>query len=201
MSTRVVETHVSDENLMLNYRGGDAGAFEILYKRFKAPLHRYFLRQTYDKNLCEELFQEVWLSLIRNRHGYSPDAKFSTYLYRIAHSRLIDHFRRKSNGRFQDLFPIEQLPADFQLQPEHVIELEQRERRLLSAIRQLPEDQREVFILRAEGGLKLEQIAEVLEVPFETAKSRLRYAIKKLARCLRDETDDSEYKLTGTYER
>jgi RNA polymerase sigma-70 factor (ECF subfamily) len=198
MLTSVVEARVSDESLMLSYRGGDTTAFETLYNRFRAPLYRYFLRQTYDKALCEELFQEVWLSLIRNRHSYSPDAKFSTYLYRIAHSRLVDHFRRKSNGRYHDLFPLEQLPADSQSQPEHVIELEQREKRLLSATQELPQEQREVFMLRAESGLKLEEIAAVLDVPFETAKSRLRYAIKKLARCLRDEKGETNYKLTGT---
>lgn len=201
MSTTEAEARVSDEQLMLSYRAGDSAAFEALYRRFRAPLYRYFLRQTYDRASCEELFQEVWLSLIRNRHSYSPDAKFSTYLYRIAHSRLVDYFRRRPRGRFQDMYPMDQIPADAQAQPERVIELEQRERRLLRATQSLPVEQREVFILRAESGMKLEEIAGVLNVPFETAKSRLRYAIKKLSRCLRDEADGSEQALTGTYER
>jgi len=198
MSTRVVEARVSDENLMLSYRGGDSAAFETLYNRYRAPLFRYFLRQTFNQSMCEELFQEVWLSLIRNRHTYSVEAKFSTYLYRIAHSRLVDHFRRKSILKQQDVYPLEQFPADFRSEPDHVIELEQREKRLLQATRQLPQEQREVFMLRAESGLKLEEIAAVLDVPFETAKSRLRYAIKKLACCLRDGKDEADHKLTGT---
>ncbi len=87
----------SDEELMLGYRDGDAGAFDALYGRHKGGVYRYLLRQCRAAAVAEELFQDVWMNLVRARAGYTVQAKFTTYLYRLAHNRLIDHYRKHSH--------------------------------------------------------------------------------------------------------
>src|SRR5712691_7818817 len=83
----------ADEELMLAYAAGDAAAFDALYARHKGGVYRYLLRQCRQAGVADELFQDVWMNLIRSRASYTPTAKFTTWLYRIAHNRLIDHYR------------------------------------------------------------------------------------------------------------
>ena len=78
---------------MLLYRDGEPGAFDVLYARHKGGVYRYLLRQCREAAAAEELFQDVWMNLVRARAGYTVQAKFTTYLYRLAHNRLIDHYR------------------------------------------------------------------------------------------------------------
>jgi len=80
---------LADEELMLAYKNGDAMAFETLYQRHKGSLYRYMLRQCASRAVAEELFQDVWMSIIRTRKRYYSSAKFSTYLFRVAHNRLM----------------------------------------------------------------------------------------------------------------
>ena len=90
---------VSDEELMLAYRDGDAGAFDTLYRRHKGPVYRYMLRQCRDAGVADELFQDVWMNLIRARESYTVQAKFTTYIYTMAHNRLIDHYRKHGQAQ------------------------------------------------------------------------------------------------------
>ena len=83
---------------MERYRDGDAGAFDALYGRHKGGVFRYLARQCGNRGVAEELFQDVWMNLIRARAGYTVQAKFTTYLYRLAHNRLIDHYRAQSGN-------------------------------------------------------------------------------------------------------
>src|SRR5690606_20380596 len=83
----------SDEALMLAYAGGDVAAFEALYGRHRLRLYRFLLRQLRDPTLADELFQDVWQKLIAARESWTPEAAFATWLYRIAHNRLTDHWR------------------------------------------------------------------------------------------------------------
>src|SRR3954468_4317180 len=85
-----------DEELMLAYARGSIHAFDALYRRHKGPLYRYVLRQCRDAASAEELFQDIWANLVRARASYVVTAKFTTWLYRLAHNRLIDHYRRKA---------------------------------------------------------------------------------------------------------
>src|ERR1700682_3111774 len=87
----------SDEDLMLAYAAGEAAAFDTLYARHKGGVYRYLLRQCRDAGVAEQLFQDVWMNLIRVRATYQPSAKFTTWLYTLAHNRLIDHHR--ASGR------------------------------------------------------------------------------------------------------
>jgi RNA polymerase sigma-70 factor (ECF subfamily) len=84
----------TDEGLMLAYRDGEGATFETLYARWRGPLYRYFLRQCGHAGQADELFQDVFMRVIGAAAGYEPTARFTTWLFRIAHNRLIDHWRK-----------------------------------------------------------------------------------------------------------
>lgn len=176
------DTDATDEALMLGYRDGDAAAFDVLYNRHKGGIYRYLLRQCRNAALADELFQDVWMNLIRARAAYTVQAKFSTYLYRIAHNRLIDHFRRNDTGVSLDdeSVSIAEPMAPRSIEPEVSAESRQQAAQLLVLLDALPDEQREAFVLQQEGGLSIEEIAAATGVNRETAKSRLRYALAKL---------------------
>jgi RNA polymerase sigma-70 factor (ECF subfamily) len=178
----------ADETLMLRYRAGDAGAFARLYARHKGPLYRYFLRQCGQAAIAEELFQDVWLKVIAARAGYVPQARFTTWLYRIAHNRLVDEYRARQRrlpvSGDEDCPEWEAAPAPVEEQPEYREERRQQAERLLALLAELPEAQRETVLLREEAGLSLEEIAEATGTGRETVKSRLRYALARLRRGL-----------------
>lgn len=176
-----VLVEASDEALMLAYAGGDAGAFETLYARHRRRLYHYLLRQLRDVALAEEMFQDVWQRVIAARQGWQPDAAFSTWLLRIAHNRLGDHWRAAKHRPAA--------PADAEQRtasvadpdtPERQLSAFEQRRQLQLALDELPEEQREVLLLRLEQELSLEEIGQITGVGRETVKSRLRYAMDKL---------------------
>ena len=178
-----------DEQLMLAYRDGDAGAFEELYARHKGALFRFVLRSVRERPLAEELYQEVWIRVIEARERYERQARFTTWLYTIAHHRLIDHWR-KAGLKTVSLNADDDPPAEPATGPAHdpLRQLEGREQlgRLLRALEALPAAQREAFLLREEAGLSVAEIAAATGADEEAAKSRLRYALKKLREALDD---------------
>jgi RNA polymerase sigma-70 factor (ECF subfamily) len=181
----------SDEELMLSYRDGDAGAFDALYARHKGGVYRYLLRQCRDAATAEELVQEVWMNLIRARAGYTVQAKFTTYLYRVAHNRLIDHYRRNGHVDMvsfddEDREEIVELPDERERPADAALDARRQAGRLLELIAALPEAQREAFLLQQEGGMSVEEIALATGVNRETAKSRLRYAMARLRQGMRE---------------
>ncbi|MBA3485696.1 MAG: RNA polymerase sigma factor [Lysobacter sp.] len=171
----------SDERLMSAWAGGDVGAFELLYARHRGPLYRFLLRQTRHQALADEFFQDVWQRVIAAHTGWKPEAAFSTWLFRIAHNRLNDHWRALKHRP--------PAPADGDERaarvpdtatPEHELSEFQQRRQLQRAIDELPDEQREVVLLRLEQELSLEEIGDITGVGRETVKSRLRYALDKL---------------------
>jgi RNA polymerase sigma-70 factor, ECF subfamily len=181
----------TDEQLMERYRDGDAGAFDVLYARHRGGMFRYLLRQCRDHSVAEELFQEVWMNLIRARRTYTVQARFTTYLYRLAHNRLIDYYRSQAGGvlaSFDDengpmLDGIAGSRGD---DPALSTDVRQQAQRLLQLIDALPETQREAFLLQQESDMSVEDIAQATGVSRETAKSRLRYALVKLREGMRE---------------
>ena len=174
-----MDTAPEDSALMLRYRDGDVAAFEALYRRHNDALYRYLLRLCQHRDGAEDVFQEVWGKIIKARDSYRPTAKFTTFLYRVAHNCFIDHIRRnKRHTQTADVEPDHQ-PDTGEL-PEMQVERSLARRRLLGALQELPEEQRDVFLLREEAGLSLDNIASITGTNRETAKSRLRYAVKKL---------------------
>lgn len=171
----------SDESLMLAWAAGQTAAFEQLYARHRGPLYRFLHRQLRNGALTDELFQDVWQKVIAARASWRPEAAFSTWLFKIAHNRLNDHWRAlkhrppapgdadERTARVPDPHTPERTLSEF----------EQR-RRLQLAMAELPDEQREVLLLRLEQELSLEEIGRITGVGRETVKSRLRYAMDKL---------------------
>ncbi|WP_028455749.1 sigma-70 family RNA polymerase sigma factor [Chitinilyticum litopenaei] len=183
-------TGASDETLMLSWcRDNRHQAFVELYERHRARLLRFLVHQTGNASAGEEVFQEVWLTLIRQREHYQPLARFSTFLLGIAHSRLVDWFRRNARHRWDtDLDCAAELPAHCPL-PEDVSGNRQLQAALLACLRALPPEQREAFLLKEEHGLGLAEIAASTDSAAETVKSRIRYALRKLRDCLGNQHD------------
>lgn len=174
-----MEHRPEDSALMLRYRDGDVAAFEVLYRRHKDPLFRYLLRLCRQPAAAEDVFQEVWSKIIRSRDNYRPTAKFTTFLYHVAHNCFIDYLRRsKRHADTADIEPDTQ--PDCAERPEMLVERHLARRRLDTALQALPDEQRDVFLLHEEAGLNLDEIAAVTDCKRETAKSRLRYAVRKL---------------------
>lgn len=181
---------------MLRYQAGDAAAFEPLYRRHRDGVYRHLLHGCGRPAIAGELFHDVWLNVIRTRADWQPRARFATWLYRIAHHRLIDWWRATPPG----LEPLPEpgdddeatpVPAALWLprreQPDEQLLSAERGQRLRAALARLPIEQRDAFLLHEEGGLSLAEIAEVAGVGRETIKSRLRYALARLREALADD--------------
>ncbi len=187
--------NAADEQLIQFYQKGDSEAFELLYARYKSAIYHYFFRQVHSKDTADELHQDVWLNIIKSSSRFTQQSSFKTWLYKIAHNRLVDHYRQSSrqplylvktdtqNGVSDEKIEIEKAIESSALEsnePEMTIQEQQVSHLLLQGINDLPEEQREVFLLHEKSGLTLQEIALVTDSSFESTKSRLRYAIKKL---------------------
>jgi RNA polymerase sigma-70 factor (ECF subfamily) len=187
----------SDEALMLAYGAGRAAAFDVLYARHKGGVYRYLLRHCRNAGIADELFQDVWMNAIRVRATYAPTAKFATWLYTLAHNRLVDHWRAAGQVKFASIDDdmdtdgngdtrslVEAIPGARHHEPEARAQTRELGSELNAALAALPNDQRDAFLLQYESGLSLAEIAALTGVGMETVKSRLRYAVAKLRSAL-----------------
>lgn len=179
-------TERSDEELMLAFAKNDSLAFEQLYARHKDALYRYYLRHINNEATCQELFQDLWMKIINGKRNYKVTAKFKTWMYTLAHNRLVDWYRRNKLEKlaFKDNSNIvsdeNSIDGNINWNPEDELQTKRLSRSLKLAIAKLPFEQQEVFLLHQEALLTIPQIAEVLQMNTEKVKSRYRYAIKKL---------------------
>ena len=182
---------------MLAYAAGDASAFTRLYDRHERPVHRYFLRHSVAASTADDLLQETWLAVVRNASGYRVDARFTTWLYTVARSKLVDHWRgtRRANlfdeaANDPDAFDsdsdrdgaswLERVAGSDALRPDVQAMAHQQARAFVDAVEALPASQREAFLLHVDGGLSLAEMAALTSVGAETVKSRLRYAMRRM---------------------
>jgi RNA polymerase sigma factor (sigma-70 family) len=183
----------TDEDLMLRFGCGDGAAFEQLYRRHESRVFRYLHRNLRNEASANDLMQEVWFAVARNAAAYQPTAKFTTWVFTIAHNRMVDMIR--AGGRLQSLDApdsvdgegsslLDSLAADAKHEPLAEVQSQGEAAALMKAVAQLPPEQRSAFLLQAEGGLSVEEIASATGSSFETVKSRLRYARAKLRQLL-----------------
>jgi RNA polymerase sigma-70 factor, ECF subfamily len=172
----------SDEILIQRYQRGDSKAFERLYQRHRSAVLRFVRRLSPDADDNQEITQETWMAVIRGLGRYRPQARFTTYLFSIAHRRTMDRWRKRGREPLREPAGegLDALPGPSSNQPESEADVSTLRSDLMKAVAALPFLQREIFLLRAEGGLSLDEIAEVTSTSRETAKSRLRYALSKL---------------------
>lgn len=191
--------HAGDDDLVLMaaFAAGNVQAFEWLYQRHHAALYR-FVRRLLGRDgaaQADEVFQDTWLRVVNAKARYAPQgASFRTWLFTLAHNRAIDVLRR--SGREQALpeddagepFVPEGAPWSHWPRPEEAIDelvfWRRAGARLLECLDQLPVAQKSAFLLHHEDGVTLDELARALDIGFETAKSRLRYALAKLRTCM-----------------
>jgi RNA polymerase sigma factor (sigma-70 family) len=192
----------NDDTLMGAYARGDASAFEQLYARHEAGLFR-FVRRLLGTALsaqADEVFQDTWLRVVNSRTQWQPQgASFRTWLYTLAHHRAVDALRRGGREISFDAFegpgdqpwePQDQAwqhwpsPAGAGLHTEELAFWRRAGEKMLACLEQLPLAQRTAFLLHHDDGLALDEVASALGVGFETAKTRLRYAMSKLRTCM-----------------
>jgi RNA polymerase sigma-70 factor (ECF subfamily) len=171
----------SDERLMLRFQAGDPRAFEDLVRRHRTPLFSFLFRLTRDRARAEDLCQETFLKVVRASAGWEPRARFLTWLYAIARNQALDDARRQAFRRTEPLDdPARAAQASEDPTPDHGAEGALLRPKLEAALASLPDEQREVFLLREHAGLRFPEIAEVTGVPENTVKSRMRYALEAL---------------------
>jgi RNA polymerase sigma factor (sigma-70 family) len=209
----------SDESLMQRYGAGDMAAFERLYARHELGVWRYLLRSVRRTEVADDLTQDVWFAVVRQAETYEPGgrcagppqarpapsggsalhevksvgATFKTWLFTIAHNRLIDHFRTTKNHTSLDAETadgdtalVDTLAADSGFGPVRQLESREQAVALIAAVEALPTEQRHAFLLQAEAGMSVDEIARVTSASFETTKSRLRYARSQLRQLLKE---------------
>ena len=175
-------TKFNDESLIAEYCDGQHAAFEILYQRHSDPLYRFILRQcNHHISQTEEIFQDIWMNVIKNSQQFRAESKFSTYLYQIARNKIIDHARKSiSHHEADHSNESDILEAAQNHRPDHKAQLDICIELLQQCIQRLPDDQREAFVLKQESEHSLSELAQITQTTLETVKSRLRYAMKKL---------------------
>lgn len=187
---------LSDEDLMCQFSNGQTHVFALLYARHEKPLYR-FVRRLLGKAealQAEDVFQDTWIKLVDARESWQAyeSATFKTWLYTLAHNRAIDVLRK--SGREisaeekttldEPEDPWQQWPAANAIEPEQQAFWRKAGQQLLDCLDGLPALQRAAFLLHHEDGLTLDEITQVIDAEFETVKSRLRYALKKLRTCM-----------------
>ena len=185
-----------DDQLMLAYSAGDAAAFDRLYARHEGPLCR-FVRRLLGQRLAaqaDEVFQDTWMRIVAARHSFRPQgASWKTWAFTIAHNAAMDRLRvsgretplAAAGGEHDD--PLDWLQEAVDLahpSAEDTAFWRAAGRQLLHCLDELPAAQRAAFLLHHEDGASVEELAERLGLGFETAKSRLRYALQKLRGCM-----------------
>lgn len=184
---------VDDDALMIRLQGGDHSAFEELLERYQGPLQGFFYRNTRDAQLSEDLTQETLLKVYNQAWDYLPSGRFRGWMYRIARNLLIDDVRKRSHDALVKALkrnPNSEDDGMQRLAAEILSPVERASNREFfdlvdRLLGEIPEEQRQVFVLHHYSGLSLPEVAEAMEIPVATSKSRLRLAREKLSVKLR----------------
>ena len=188
----LAQAAITDEVLMQSYAAGQAAAFEQLYARHQLRMWRYFYRNTGDRALADDLAQDLWFAVVDSAERYEVRSKYTTWLFTMAHHRLVDHWRRQrpgislTAGSEESMRLADSLFAASGFEPDHQLDRQLMAQALLAALAQLPIEQRECFLLQVEADMSVAEIAQTTGVAEETAKSRLRYARAKLRAALEE---------------
>ncbi|RLB45466.1 MAG: RNA polymerase sigma factor [Deltaproteobacteria bacterium] len=192
---------LSDAELLVRFNDGDAAAFEVLLGRYKRPIYNFILRSVRRRDHADELLQDVFLRVIQRSKDFKGQSKFSTWLYTIARNLCIDHSRKQSFRRHRSLDApmrgghgeegpslLDRVQGKGQGADREAI-AGRVTAKVAEAVEDLPEEQREVFLMRQLQGLPFKEIAAIVGVPENTVKSRMRYALERLQGALSEYED------------
>jgi RNA polymerase sigma-70 factor (ECF subfamily) len=190
----------TDEELMVRFQGGDRPAFALLVRRHKTRLYNFALRQIGNGSAAEEVVQDAFVRVVQSATEFRHAARFSTWLYTIARNLCVDQARKRALRRHPSLderasdvdgldasgLNLAERTADAGANVERTAVAGEIRERVLEALYGLPDEQREVFLMREVGSLPFKDIAEIVGVSENTVKSRMRYALEHLQAALSD---------------
>jgi len=190
----------ADEELLERFKEGDARAFETLLQRYRAPIYNFILRSVRDRERAADLTQDTFLKVVQRADSFRGGSKLSTWIYAIARNLCIDHGRRMKFRRHKSLdAPMKQSDEKSSPMVDRVASeapvtdrdaiAKELQIHIAEAVEELPDEQREVFLLRQVQGLPFKDIAEVVGVSENTVKSRMRYALERLQGALSEYQD------------
>lgn len=187
-----------DEALMARYQAGEQSAFATLVRRHQGALYNFALRQLRTPSAAEEVVQDAFVRVVQNAADFKHEARFSTWLYTIARNLCIDHMRKRAHRRHPSLDEragassgdgeegptLGERTADTRASVEREATGAELRVRIAKAVDLLPDEQREVFLMREVANLPFKEIADITGVPENTVKSRMRYALERLQEAL-----------------
>jgi len=190
----------TDEELLERFRAGDRRAFDTLMKRHGVGLFNFILRSVRDRATAEELLQDTWIRVLAGLKDFQRASKFSTWVYTVARNLCIDQARKavlrrhpsldqSSKGSADDGPTLGEVVPDGGPRADRSAISKELQSKLVQAIQELPEDQREVFMLREYGALAFKEIADIVGATENTVKSRMRYALERLQSALAEYED------------
>lgn len=191
---------LSDEELISRFNEGEMVAFEIVLERYRRPIYNFIYRSVREPQRAEDLLQDVFLKVVQRAGDFRGQAKFSTWLYTITRNLCIDHSRKMSHRRHRSLDApshrgeegsspmVERVPGK-ELGVDRDAISNQLSAEIAAAVEKLPEEQREVFLMRQVQGLRFKDIGEIVGVSENTVKSRMRYALERLQEALSEYRD------------
>lgn len=175
----------TDDQLMAAWSRGNRSAFDEIYDRYKQPLYGYLIRNCADESLANELFQDVWLRVISHTGAFKHHGRFRSWIFTLAHNRLVDFYRKAENRTINE--SVDDLVSTDN--PAERIDNQEKFAHLEQVVRTLPLEQKQAFYLREEAGFAIREIAEIQDITIEAAKSRLRYAYRKLREAMGEENE------------
>jgi RNA polymerase sigma-70 factor (ECF subfamily) len=188
---------VTDEALMMRYQRGDRTAFTVLVRRHQSPLFNFAFRQVGVQSVAEDVVQEAFVRVVQNAAEFKHEARFTTWVYTITRNLCIDQLRKRALRRHASLDEsrgsrrgeedgptLGEQTADGRASVEREATGSELKQRIAKAVELLPDDQREVFLMREVSNLPFKEIAEITGVPENTVKSRMRYALERLQAAL-----------------
>jgi RNA polymerase sigma-70 factor (ECF subfamily) len=188
-----------DEVLVVRFQSGDRAAFALLVRRHQSGLYNFALRNLRERTAAEDIVQEAFVRVAQSAADFKSDARFSTWVYTIVRNLCIDQIRKNALRRHPSLDEQARRGSDGGDGPtlgeqtadprgrsdiERTVEVGRMKERILAAIDALPDDQREVYLMREMSNLRFKEIAEITGVPENTVKSRMRYALERLQEAL-----------------
>jgi len=182
---------VTDEALMIRYQRGDRTAFAQLVRRHQGALYNFAFRQLRTQSVAEDVVQEAFIRVVQNAADFKHEARFTTWLYTIARNLCIDQMRKRAlrkhpsldearSGEDGDGPTLGEQTADTRASVERDAAGSEIKIRIARAVEALPDEQREVFLMREVANLPFKEIADITGVPENTVKSRMRYALERL---------------------
>jgi RNA polymerase sigma-70 factor (ECF subfamily) len=189
----------TDEVLMVRFQRGERAAFAALVRRHQTALFNFALRHVGAQAVAEEIVQDAFVRVVQNASDFKHEARFTTWVYTILRNLCIDQLRRRALRRHPSLDErratgdgSEEGPTLLEqtADPRSSVEREatgtELQERITQAVETLPDEQREVFLLREVSNLPFKEIAVITGVPENTVKSRMRYALERLQQALCD---------------